>query len=145
MTVTPAHSRTPAVIGFLVAGAALLGVSFLASLRNSTGDDVPALEILAPTSGDTVENPVVLEFRTAVAFGHDPALGWSAGELHLHALIGDREIMPAAADITPGDATFAWRLPPLPPGTHHIRLTWAGRQHGNLSRGSDTTVVHVRR
>lgn len=141
-TTTP--SRTPAILGFLIVGGAILGASFLVSTRaDDAFDDVPPLTILAPEPGDTTPNPVTVVFRTTDALRLDPALGWIAGDLHLHAMAGDREIMPAAADIAADDSTFTWRLPPLQPGTHRVYLTWAGRHHGNLRGDADTVVVHV--
>jgi len=145
MTTEHTTRRTPAVIGFLVAGAVLLGASFLASTRSDAPPDaLPDLEILTPTSGDTVANPISIVFRTPAPLALDPAMGWSAGELHPHAMVNGREIMPAAADIAPADTTFVWRLPRLEPGTHRVHLTWAGRHHGNLSGASNTLTVHVR-
>ncbi|HEX6134373.1 MAG TPA: hypothetical protein VFZ24_10420 [Longimicrobiales bacterium] len=138
-------SRAPAVIGFLAAGAVLLGASFLAGRAGDTESrGVPALELVRPTSDDTLVNPLVLEFRTPASLRLDADAGWSAGDLHLHAIVDGREIMPAAADITPRGASFLWRLPRLEPGTRRIHLTWAGRHHGNLRGPADTIVVHVR-
>ena len=142
----PQPSRTPAIIGFLIAGAVILGASFFVSTLDSDGgDDVPPLAIDAPVSGDTLTNPVTIRFRTPGDLAFDSAMGWMAGDLHLHAMVGALEIMPAAADIAGSDSTFTWRLPPLAAGTHRIYLTWAGRHHGNLRGQADTVVVHVAR
>lgn len=144
MNDTPS-SRTPAIIGFLVAGAVILGASFFVSTLDRDGyDAVPPISIVAPASGDTVENPLTITFRTPGALAYDNAMGWMAGELHLHAMVNGREFMPAAADIAPQDSTFTWRLPSIDPGEHRIYLTWAGRHHGNLRGQADTVVVHVR-
>lgn len=141
----PARSRTPAIIGFLIAGAAILGVSFFVStLPDTSYDDVPPLTISSPASGDSVWNPVVVTFRTTGALRLDPGMGWTAGDLHLHAIADSREIMPAAADIIGADSIYTWRLPDLDSGTHRLYLTWAGRHHGNLRGMADTVVIHVR-
>jgi hypothetical protein len=141
----PPHSRTPAIIGFLIAGAVILGASFFVStLDGSSDDDVPPLSILHPASGDSVSNPLSVMFRTTDALRLDPGMGWIAGDLHVHAMAGSREIMPAASDIVVTDSAFVWRLPDLDPGTHRLYLTWAGRHHGNLRGIADTVIVHVR-
>ena len=146
MTTTSAPNRTPAIIGFLVAGAAILGASFFVSIRSETGyDDVPPVRIVAPASGDTVTNPVTITFRTPGRLHLDPGMGWVAGDLHLHVMAGGVEIMPAAADIVPGDSLFTWKLPTLATGTIPLYLTWAGRHHGNLRGVADTVRVHVAR
>jgi hypothetical protein len=158
MTDNPPN-RTPAIIGFLIAGAVILGASFLVStLGDGPDDDVPPLTILRPASGDSVTNPVTITFRTPGRLRLDPAMGWSAGELHLHVMAGGQELMPAAADIepvatdveqadadiAPSEAAYIWHLPALPAGTRKLYLTWAGRHHGNLRGQTDTIVVHVR-
>src|SRR5690606_29759157 len=99
----------------------------------------------APASGDTVTNPVTLRFRTPADLAFDSAMGWMAGDLHLHAMVGTLEIMPAAADIEGSGSTFTWRLPALDAGTHRIYLTWAGRHHGSLRGQADTVVVQLER
>ncbi|HEX6309734.1 MAG TPA: hypothetical protein VFZ69_16275 [Longimicrobiales bacterium] len=144
MTQAAPPSRAPAIIGFLIAGALLVAASMLADSRDDTAGDVPALEIVRPATGDSVANPVSLEFRTPAPLHLDDAMGWAADDLHLHAMVGDREVMPAAADIQPRGDGFLWRLPMLEPGTHRIHLTWAGRHHGNLRGPADTITVHVR-
>lgn len=137
-------NRTPAIVGFLVAGALILAASFfVTSLGSDSYDDVPPLAIAAPVSGDTVANPVTVVFRTPGRLEYDPAMGWMAGDLHLHAMVGSREIMPAAADIAVTGSAFAWRLPELDSGAHRLYLTWAGRHHGNLRGDADTVIVRV--
>jgi hypothetical protein len=139
---TEPRNRTPAIIGFLFAGALILAAGFLASrgTRSEPGA-VPPLRIVAPAA-DTVANPVVLEFSTPAPLTLTAA-GWTARDMHLHLMLDGVEIMPAAADITATDSTFLWRLPPLEPGRHTLFLTWAGRHHGNLPGLSDTLSVHV--
>lgn len=146
MTETAPPQRTPAIIGFLAVGAVILGVSFFVSRREAGSDaydDVPPLSIIAPSSGDTVTNPLTIVFRTPGDLAFDAGMGWMAGDLHLHALVGAQEIMPAASDIAVHDSVFTWRLPALGRGTHRLHLTWAGRHHGNLRGVTDTVVVHV--
>ncbi|MBR9988725.1 MAG: hypothetical protein KFH98_03160 [Gemmatimonadetes bacterium] len=145
MTETPPN-RTPAIIGFLIAGAVILGASFFVSTLGGdvAYDDVPPVVILDPASGDSVSNPVTITFSTPGELRLDPAMGWSAGELHLHVMAGDQELMPAAADIAPLDSVWTWRLPTLGSGPQRLYLTWAGRHHGNLRGQTDTVLIHVR-
>ncbi|HEX2166706.1 MAG TPA: hypothetical protein VHG09_05650 [Longimicrobiales bacterium] len=139
-------NRTPAIIGFLIAGGLILGVSFFVTrLDSDSYDDVPPISILAPASGDTVTNPVTIEFRTSADLHFDTAMGWMASDLHLHAIVDSVEIMPAAADIAAQESGWTWQLPTLGAGNHRLYLTWAGRHHGNLRGQTDTIGVYVAR
>ena len=139
-------TRTPAIIGFLVAGAAILGVSFFVnSLDRDAYDNVPPISIAKPASGDTVSNPVTLVFHTPGQLEFDSSMGWMASDLHLHTMVGSVELMPAAADIIVTDSAYTWRLPRLDTGTHRLYMTWAGRHHGNLRGETDTILIHVAR
>jgi hypothetical protein len=141
----PRAARTPAIIGFLIAGAVILVLGFLASLRQAAEPvtaAAPPLYIVAPIHGDTVANPVTIRFHTPADLQLGRA-GWTAGDLHLHVMADDREIMPAAADISATGTQFDWRLPPLEPGTRRLYLTWAGRDHRNLIGIADTVYLHV--
>lgn len=139
-------NRTPAIIGFLIAGAIILALGFLAGQGGGADDldSVPGLSVIRPQSGDTVANPVAVEFTTPAALELGPA-GWVARDLHLHIMVDGRELMPAAADIEPAGAGFVWILPPLEPGDRRLYLTWAGRHHGNLRGQTDTIEVHIAR
>ena len=138
-------ARTPAVAGLLAAGAAVLLIGFLVGPPGSSDvSSLPPLRILEPAAGELVRNPVTLTFTTP-AHLRLARSGWTAGDLHLHLMLDDRELMPAAADIIAADTTFSWRLPPLPPGTYRVYLTWAGRHHGNLRGATDTVTLRVGR
>jgi hypothetical protein len=140
----PGAARTPAIAGFLIAGTAVLLIGFLVGERDSPDNAPPSLQILQPRAGDVVHNPVTVRFRTPADLRLSRG-GWAARDLHLHLLLDGRELMPAAADIVAADTTFAWTLPPLPPGSHRVYLTWAGRHHGNLATNTDTITFHVAR
>lgn len=144
-TARPRTSNTTAIAGFLIAGTVLLGLGFFArSPRDAIAVSVPAIRIIQPAHGDEVDNPVTVTFTTTSALELTRS-GWSARDMHLHLMVDDLELMPAAADITiVGDSTFAWRLPHLEAGSRRIYLTWAGRHHGNLTGDADTVLVHVR-
>ncbi len=136
-------SRTPAIVGFLLAGALLLAIGFFVSSRTQKSSPPPELRILQPRTGDTVAHPVALSFATPAALRLTRA-GWTADELHIHLLLDGNEVMPAAADISASDTSFSWRLPPLQPGSHQVYLTWAARHHGNIESPADTAVFVVR-
>jgi hypothetical protein len=137
--------RSVAIIGFLTAGAVILGLGFcLGGEGDGRGTTVAPLRIVDPADGDSLRNPIVLTFRTPATLRLDPSMGWMAHDLHLHAMADTIEIMPAASDITAlNDSTWRWRLPPLTSGSRRIHLTWAGRHHGNLRGEADTIRVHV--
>jgi hypothetical protein len=140
------QSRTVAIVGFLAAGALILGLGFCLGGDGTTGPshEIAPLHIHTPADGDTLANPVTLVFSTPAPLELDPSMGWTAHDMHLHAMADSVEIMPAAADIAPrGDSVFHWRLPALPAGPHRIHLTWAGRHHGNLRGTADTIRVHI--
>lgn len=139
-------NRTPAIIGFLIAGAIILALGFLAGQGGGADDldGVPELSIRSPQPGDTLTNPVTVEFVTPAPLELGPA-GWVARDMHLHIMVDDVELMPAAADIQPAGAGFVWTLPQLEPGTHRLYLTWAGRHHGNLRGQTDTVQLHITR
>jgi hypothetical protein len=134
----------PAVIaGFLIAGAIILAIGFLVPGPTGAPDDrVPPIRVLAPADGDTLQGPVTVRFRTTSELSLKQE-GWTAGELHLHAMVDELEIMPAAADVAGSDSVFEWRLPALEPGDRRLYLTWAGRHHGNLRGVTDTIRFHL--
>lgn len=137
-------NRTPAIIGFLIAGTIILVLGFLAGQGGGADDldGVPELSISSPQQGDTLTNPVAVEFVTPARLELGPA-GWVARDMHLHIMVDGTELMPAAADIQPAGAGFIWMLPPLEPGARRIYLTWAGRHHGNLRGQTDTLQLHI--
>lgn len=106
--------------------------------------NVPAIVVLAPQNGDTVEAPLELRFRAGDDLALGP-MGWASADLHLHVYLDGTEIMPAAADIvSQDDGSFVWRVP-VTPGTRTFEMGWAGMQHGAIPEGaSDPVMVHVR-
>lgn len=105
----------------------------------------PALAIVAPAAGDTVDSPVTLRFTAGDRLALGP-MGWASDQLHLHAYVNGTEVMPAAADIEEeADGVFRWTLP-VPPGSAQIQLRWAGMSHGAIEDGASAPVpVVVRR
>lgn len=104
------------------------------------GSDAPPVVLLSPTTGDTVASPIRLRFTAGDRLGLGP-MGWASDDLHLHAYVDGREIMPAAADIAAADdGTFSWTLP-LEPGVRRIQLQWAGMDHGAVTSGRSSEVT----
>lgn len=133
-------NRAPLVLGFLFAGAALLGLGMCTrGLQQRAPQSAPELTLIAPVARDTVSDSLVVRFRTAAPLALTRH-GWAAGDLHPHILLDGTEHMAAAADIRVEGDSFAWRLPAPGPGDHSLLLTWAGMSHGTVG---DTTGRRV--
>ena len=140
MTQQPDKPRTGLILGFLLGGAALIGVSLFANrMRGIEPPPAPAREII--TRDTTVSNPVELFFRSAAPLELTHT-GWMADDMHLHVIVDSVDIMAGAQDIRHvGEDTFAWKLPAVPPGMHEIRLFWSDARHapyGDTTRASLT-------
>lgn len=132
-------------LGILMVAAGIV-VATVQALRHdevtTPPGDVPAIMLLAPESGDTVDAPIAVRFRAGERLALGP-MGWASDDLHLHAYVDGTEVMPAAADITPqSDGTFVWHVPAIP-GEHALELGWAGMQHGALAEGASREVIIV--
>jgi hypothetical protein len=136
------------VVLFLRVAAMLLVAGAVAAAWLTRGGDdagVPDVAIDHPLHGDSVTNPVRIVFRSAAALEAGPG-GWGAGDLHIHALVNGREVMPAAADITAaGAGRWEWRLPPLQPGEQRVALQWADRLHRPAAPPADSVTFTVLR
>ena len=137
MTDQPDRPRTGIILGFLFGGGLLIGLSMFASWRKGIEPQtVPATTIV--TRDTTVANPVRLVFTSSVPL-ELMDMGWMAGGRHLHVILDSTDIMAGAADMMHVAAdTFAWTLPPVPPGTHLVRLFWSDARH--LPVGDTTTA-----
>lgn len=130
----------------MLAGALLIALALLANrLRRDPAGALPSLQVLSPSAGDTVAaGAVVVHFRTGVPIRLG-AQGWSAGDLHPHALLDGRELMAAAEDIRPTAGAYRWTLPAVAPGPHTLLLTWAGPGHVTLGDTTGRTLrFHAR-
>lgn len=139
----PAGSPMPAVVGILIAGAAvlLLGLWFgRDGIGGTPGRMVPQITLVEPGPGAVADAGVRVVFETRGLV--EAPEGWRAGRLHLHAVLDGVELMPAAADIEPlGEGRYAWRLAPLAAGAHTIQLRWSGPDHAPLAEGATSAVV----
>lgn len=89
----------------------------------------PAVTLLAPADGAVVPDPVPLVFRTTADLSPQPG-GWGAGDLHLHAEVDGREVMPGGGDIVRLEGErYKWSLALGASGSYAIRLLWAGPDH----------------
>lgn len=134
--------RAPLIVGFLLAGGALLALGLFADRLRRAPDDtgVPTLTLLAPAPGDTVDaGPVRVLFQSG-----DPlrlgSMGWVAGDLHPHLLLDGRELMAAPADIRETPDGYRWTLPAVAPGAHTLLLAWAASHHGTVSDTAGRTI-----
>jgi hypothetical protein len=127
MTETP-PSRKAAIIGFLIAGAVLLGLSLFAQrIRTAPAASVPVMEAL--TDSAPAGLPLQLRIVTPAHLSIG-SMGWAAEGLHPHVLVDTTSIMAAPSDLRHVAAdTFLWTLPALPAGTHILQLYWADMGH----------------
>ena len=109
----------------------------------STGPP-PMLEVLEPSAGASVANPLQIRFRVDDApFTQQPG-GWGSGGYHLHAALDGLEIMPGPTDIQRVDASsYRWTFPPISAGSTSVRLFWSDEGHQPVTRGGDPTFIVV--
>ena len=145
----PRLSAVDRVYGAIGALAVLLALFFLVRGGAEDGKAAPPsapprLVLIEPAAGAELAQPVTVTFDAGTALaadGSDPASG-----RHVHARAGPSELMAAAGDVRPlGGTRYRWTLPPLPAGTHALRLYWSDAYHRPLAAGaSDSVVVRVR-
>lgn len=103
----------------------------------------PVLEVLEPSTGDSLAHPLQIRFRVDAPFTRQPG-GWGSGGYHLHASVDGREIMPRPSDIQRlGASTYRWTFPPIPAESASIRLFWSDRAHQPISRGGDPIQIQL--
>lgn len=102
---------------------------------------IPTLVVLSPRPGDTVPQPVVVEFDAGAPL-ELAADGWQADGRHLHLFADQTELMPAPGDIVGvGGTRYRWTLPRLPAGPATLRMTWSGESHRSLAEGASAPVA----
>lgn len=134
--------RAPLIIGFLLGGGLLLALGLCADRLRRAPDDtgLPALTLIAPAVGDTVDaGPVGVRFQSGEPLRLG-SMGWVAGDLHPHILLDGREFMAAAADIREMADGYEWRLPAVAPGAHTLLLAWAASHHGTVGDTAGRTI-----
>lgn len=128
-------------LGILMVAAGII-VGTVQALRPGPelpADGAPALILLAPQTGDTIDGAIPLHFTAGDSLQLG-GMGWASGELHVHAYVDGREFMPAAADIEAlPDGTFRWTLAAAS-GNRIVQLRWAGMNHGPIDAGQSAPV-----
>ena len=137
------------VFGWIGGGLLLLGLFFLVRSFLPGGSDtgagpgaggIPALRILSPAPGDTVDQPVVVEFDAGARLEPGPT-GWTADGRHLHLFAGQAEMMATSAEIErAGGTRYRWRMQRLPHGATTLRLAWSDERHRTIEPGASPPV-----
>ncbi|MEO5510291.1 MAG: hypothetical protein ABIS27_06640 [Longimicrobiales bacterium] len=132
-------ARKNAIIGFLIAGTVLIGLSIYATThRNPPAAVAPEILVVGTVVVGTPPHGGV-RFVTRAPLKTTP-MGWMAGDLHLHALVDTTSLMAGSNLIRVAGDTLVWSFPSIPPGTHSIRLFWADPRHrpiGDSTRSID--------
>ena len=144
--------REPALLSDRVYGAigiaaVLLAVVFLFVGGPKDGESkpgIPRLRLLEPAAGAALEQPVTVDFDAGTPLGTDG--GNRDGSLHVHVRVGGTELMSGPGSLRPlGGTRYRWTLPPVPAGTHVLRLYWSDDRHRTLPDGaSDSVTVTLR-
>ncbi len=144
----PVRSRTiPDRILGLIGGAMIAGAIGLLLFGGARSDgavgELPALRLVTPVEGDVVQAPLTLTFRSELPLTQGPS-GWGTGEFHLHAKVGDLELMPGPSDvIRTADGGYQWTLPWTGGGVKTLRLFWSDANHIPVV-GVDQAPISVR-
>jgi len=117
--------------------------SFRFTVGSSRGERLPPLAIVTPKSGATVQSPVVVVFETPADLSmmtiseHGMALG-----PHLHVELDGRLTMPTFQQVTRlHPTTYQVTVGPAKPGSHTIRVYWAGKDHKPISPVQAVTAL----
>ena len=105
--------------------------SFRFTVGSAQEERLPPLAIVTPKSGATVQSPVVVVFETPADLSmmtmgeHGMAMG-----PHLHMELDGRLTMPTFKQVTRlTPTTYQVTVGPATPGSHTIRVYWAGKDH----------------
>lgn len=109
--------------------------SFRFAVGSSQGESLPPLAIVTPKAGTTVQSPVVVVFETPADLSmmtlgeHGMAMG-----PHLHVELDGHLTMPRLQQVTRlNTTTYQVTVGPAKPGSHTIRVYWAGKDHKPIS------------
>ena len=131
-------SLLPVIVGFLLAGVALLVLGFWVANREPV-DTTPTLRLLSPARDTATAGPITLHFSTDRELTLQPT-GWGSGRYHVHVLVGAVELMPGPSDIRPtGERTYAWSIPAVE-DTATVQLVWSLPNHSRLPRGASNAI-----
>jgi hypothetical protein len=148
----PSENATPAVRSLAdrllgLVGAAMVVAAVVFAVAGGEADPgvpapvaPPALRLIAPVDGATLDGELAVVFRSASELRQMPG-GWGAESLHLHLELDGVQLMPSTADIqrlAPGE--YRWVLPRPAPGEHTLRLFWSDADHTPLTEGASAPV-----
>lgn len=135
-------SIRPVAIGIALTAIMLMFLAYAASKRRAEIDAVPRLTVLSPTDGEAVTLPLIVRFTTTAPLELQP-MGWTAASYHLHAWLGNTQLMPDANDIREiAHYTYEWRLDHAPPGEHQqFHLSWADMMHNPIPEGASRQIT----
>jgi len=109
--------------------------SFRFTVGSSQVEPLPPLAIVTPKTGATVQSPVIVVFETPADLSmmtlgeHGMAMG-----PHLHVELDGRLTMPTFKQVTRlNPTTYQVTVGPAKPGSHTIRVYWAGKDHKPIS------------
>ena len=135
----PRPSLAPVIIGISLAAFTLLGLGLWVSQRDPRPTH-PSITLISPAADTVSADSITLVFETSVPLTLQPT-GWGAGRYHLHAVAGNVELMPGAAQIKPISGNrYNWTIPPVASATP-IQLMWSLPNHRRLSQGASHQVT----
>ena len=138
MNQSPAPEARPALapilIGFALAGALVLGLGLWAATRTGPPPG-PVLTLVTPSQDTTIIGVLEVRFRTSAPLELQ-STGWGVGAYHVHALVGETDLMPGAAEIRPQAANeYLWTLPPFERNAR-LQLVWSRANHSRVAEGA---------
>ena len=139
----------------MLATATFMGIFTGTSLADhkSSKMSLPALKIISPAGGATVENPVVVIFETDADLSKmtidsmmkDGKMGKMKAGPHLHVDLDKRSTMPTGKLLTKvGMNRYQYSIGDARHGNHTIRLYWADPKHNKAISRMQTVSVTVK-
>ena len=138
---SPQRTILPVIIGLSITAVLLVFLAYAAKRRTNELNSIPQLTLVYPGEAAVLDTSVVVRFTSTKPLTL-AATGWGYQQLHLHAWLGDAQLMPAAADIQAVDAsTYEWRIS-APPGPERVfYLAWADAHHHAIPQGASQRVT----
>lgn len=108
--------------------------------------EFPALDLVMPIDGESIESPVAIVFQTSADLDQ---MTMSAAKLgtHLHIGVDGRSMMPMRDQIfSAGKNLYVFVIDfPMTPGRHELSIYWAGGDHETISSSIRKAFVNVRK
>lgn len=121
--------------------------------HKSSKVNLPALKIISPASGATIENPVIVIFETEADLSKmkidymmkDGKMNKVKAGPHLHVDLDKRSTMPTAKLLTKiGMNRYRYSLGSASHGKHTIRVYWADPRHHRAISNVQTVGITVK-